>query len=627
MAVPGEVTNTEAISRAVVQERMGKVTADAHRDAVAGEMVRRADEANWREGLQFGAEREVSRQDVFSAVDQIGAERDIVGKRVRNPGSDEETRHRNATAAAELSLKFSEKGYVGLDQGEKDKVRAKITNIVLQNPALDSEFRALSIADQRVFLERIANDNAYVAEVKNALNTIAENPSLDDSASEKQLVLDQRTTEQAVKKSELVDVQRRLTAVESRLKAFDISTTPPGAQSQEMDRIRAALPTLQVEAASYQQEMKDLNFRLGQLQVESQGVPTVLKQGTTYIGRSKIDINNDVVAARNSLKSATDNFNQRVAEINKLPLLEQEQERLEDQRLNLARDEAEKKIAASQAEGNLTRAQREFQDALERRQRQEQELVASLDRVFSTGAMELFDKQIEAYGEQFEESLKSVNTEAMSEDEKAVIKGLEGRWQKTILKRRFGGRTEPRRVEDKAKINNEFNSAMTDDDAYLRTVLSETINPRTNNPYTVTEVDTIFANEDLMKKIKPEVFGRLIARKAVVGGIEIADVYELADRTWGKDVIKVAIANNDEFRKLADQLIGKGAVDQPDFMEKLKREAENHPGLLAALAAALAAAGGAVIGAGFLGAAAGGALAGGAARAGASYNKGNQMFG
>lgn len=624
-----DVVASEAISKAVVSERIGANPRMGSDKAVAAEMIKRANESNWRESLTFSAETQVNRDEVLGRVDQIGSERDASGKRTRSAGSPEEKRFNDATRAAELALKLGEKGYDGLTPGEKTTVTDSIKRTVLQNPSLSKEFNGLNPAKKQEFLERIARDKSYAKEVNSALKTFSEGEVLDNSASVKQDALDQARIDQAVKQSELDDTQRRLDAIDVRLKAFDITATPPGAQAQEMERIRANLTTLQAEAANFQQEMDDKNFRLGQLQQERQAALQGQNQarGGSYTGRSVSDIDVDIATVRGELQTSTSNYNSRAAEINKLPQLEQQEQKLEQDRVELAKEKGNKENEKSKADIIFSKAQRELQDALDRRTRQEEEIVASLEGVFSTATMELIDKQIEAYGQQFEESLKHVNTEGMSADQKAVIAALEQRWVKVINKRRFGGRTEPRRVIDKAKVNIDFNTLMAGGtEIYMRDVLSEAINPATGAIYTPAEIDKLIKSEDFVNTAQPEAIKQLIARKAVVGGIEPSDVYQITHSSWGQEVIGGAIKTNEDFRKAVSELMGENALDDPNFMQRLANEAENHPSLLATLATALVAGIGVATGAGVVGIAGAGA-AGVGTLGGAMYRRGSKMFG
>lgn len=621
-----DISQTEAISKAVVSERIGHAPVGGSVESVAAEMLKRSNESNWADTLKFGSEQEVTREGIFGRIDQIGAKRNARGERIRD--RDEKTRFNNATAAAELALAFKEKGFEGLSNPDQDAVKDRIKSAILQNRVLAGEFNSLNAADQEAFIKRIASDNAYSLEERAALGRFADKPEVDDTSSQKQEELDEAVVEQSVAQSELDDVQRRLTSVETRLLAFDASSTPPGAQAQEMERIKNELPRLQSEAAGFQQTINQLNQSITALRNEKNSVPNVLRQGFAYAGRDPQQIENDIATAVGQLQTATTEFNSRSAEINKLSQLEQQQQNLEQQRLDLKKEESEKKIAKGKADLEFTRAQRELQDAISLRRRQEQDIVDSLNGVFSEATRELIDKQIDAYGVKFEESLKEVKDKAANEDEKAFYDSLAKQFTKSV-NRRFGG-SKPRRVIDRARVNQSFNELLVNGDiAYVKKMMQgllNTENPRTGQNYTQTEIDDLIKNKEFIEKVTPEALKQVVARKAVIGGIEPADVYNITHSTWGENLITNAISSNESFRTQAEALLGQGALDSPDFMERLRREAQENPGLVATLLAAIAA-GGAFALTGIGGAVLAGAVAGGGGLGAINYNRGNRLFG
>lgn len=624
-----DVVKTEAIAKAVVSESIAAApTAGA--EATAVEMIKRAGESNWAEGFRYGAEHQVAREDVFGRIDQIGADRDATtGARVRAAGSPEEARHNAATTAADLAFKFKDQGYDGLGIGEKTTVRTRIEGAILQSPRLAAEYNRLTPTEKNSFLLRLAKDNVYSGEVTRVLSEFSQKSGIDDSASDKQIILDQKTTEQAVKQSELADAQRRLRAIETRLSAFDSSTTPPGPKSVEMERIRAAIPTLQAEAANFQQQVEDKTFRLAQLQQEREQALRPVVRGATVAIRPLADIDTEIGIVRGELQTANQGLNARTADINKLPLLEQEQADLENKRLDLAREESEKSIAKGKVDSEFARAQRDYQDALILRQRQEQDIVDSLNGVFSEAARGLVDKQIEALGQQFEASLSKIKTEGLSADQKALLDQLHERWMRVLPNRRFGGRSQPRRVLNQAQINTDFNTLMTSgDEAFIRSVLLTTENPNTpGTNYTPDQITELFKNKEFMETARPDALEKLVAHKAIIGGVEPADVYAITTSRWGENLITNALKTNDAFRGQLEGMYGKDAIDQPGFTEKLRREAQNNPNLLTIITLMLAGAGGAVVGAPLLGTLGAGALAAGSLRAGLASSGQNRMFG
>lgn len=617
----GDITQTEAVAKAVVKEGI-TTGATAGVDAVAAEMIKRGEDANFREGLGFTSEIPISRDEVFGRIDQIGTGRDNDGNRTRS--HDEQRRFSEASDAANLIFKFKELGFDKLGLAEQNAITERIENAILQNPRLAAEYRGLSTdADRTKFKQRLAADKAFSTEVARILSEFAKKGNLDGSAQDKSYEVGQKQLEHDISVSELQDVRRRISTTQATIDSFD--------ESQPTHTKLIELNNATTELAQKQQALANA--------LRDQRVAGATAQGTLE-GRAQIitpgnRINTEgvnIAGQRMAEATAAANADQLRLEIEelkaKIARLEQQRESAQQQRKQLTEEESVKRLAEGKANIELIKAQRDYHDAVELRKRQEEQIVDSMNSVFTEATKKLIDKQVEAMGAQFEESLRQIKTEELSVDQKTLITALENRWF-TAPPRRFGGRTQPRRQLNQALINTDFNTLMTTgDEGYIRFILLQTENPATpGTNYTDTQITELFKNESFMKQTRPKALEKLVAAKAMVGGIEEVDVYKITTSTWGEGLIKNALAKNNEFRNQINEMMGSGALDRPDFMEKLRREAEHNPGLLAILAAILGGAAGSVVGAPLAGGLGLAALAAGGTRAGIGYARSGRMFG
>ncbi len=624
-----DVVQTEAIAKAVVRESID--TSGPNRtEAVSLRTIELAEQGHWREALKFGSEPPVSREGVFGRIDQIGAKRnERTGKKERasrgdEAGSSEQQRFNRANDAAELAFRYLEKGYKGLeDDADKSKILGYIELAVKRNPKLAEEFDKIQgdEAKKKAFLERLASDNVIVSEVRAALNKFAQKPDIDDSAAGKEFDYIRLRDEHGVTSSELTDVNRRYEYVKNTLASYDEMNT----DHRRFDELRNAnsqLPVKESALATAEEEE-----RLAQAALDGK----LDERATAIRGGAVATEGVDTKAERERLARAKSGVakarSDRDAVKDEIARLEQERQMLEQQRRDLEREWHDKSVADGEANLNMLKAQRDWQDALSLRQRQEQDIADSLEGVFTEGAIQMMDKQIDALGEKYAQALQEVEEERTSKDEKAFFAALKN--ELTMEKaRRFGGRTNPRRVINKANVNTYFTKLMKDgDEAFFTEVMSKAIDPETGIEYAPDKIKQLLANREFMEKNSPEAIKRLVAAKEITGGVEQMDVRLIMESGWGKDIISNAAKFNKEFRSQVDSLLGEGLLDQPDFMEKLRREAVNHPNVMAAILAGLVGVtGGAIVGFGIpaVAAAAAGGVAG---RAGMGLNAQNRLFG
>lgn len=620
----GDVSPAEAVSKSVIKESITATPTAGTPDAIAAQIVQMTEQGNWRDGLKISSETPVNRGAILGKVEQIGAERDpATGARNRN--ATEQLRYDAAKSAAELALKFTDKGYDGLSGPEQTRLRDAAENMIAQSPHLFKEFDALSPAQKTEFVLRHLKDQKYASELRGLLVGIEKAPTISETAlAERNDNLEAKKIDRSVRDSELQDVQRRLDAVKTRLDEFARPAGgTAGTQAQEIDKIKASLPTLQVEVQDFTQKAQASEHKITLLQQE---YTASLVKGST--GRAAVDVGNDLTAEQGNLQNFTNEANKRIAEMNRLPQLLQEEKQLEVDRATLAREQSDKQVAKGQADVAFAKAQREYQDALSLRQAQEDALVSNLEGVFGEASKGLLNDQMQQAADKFTDALAEAKKLAASEDQKALYTTMERRWVRVDNGRRFG-RSRPRRVINESQTNEDYNTLLTQGpEKYMRTVLAKTEKPGTAPPrvYDASEIDALIADKDFMATMQPEAIKQVFARKEIIGGFEPADIYTITQSAWGGDLIDQARASNAEFRNKANQLLGAGAVDQPDFEERLKREAERHPNLVALLLGSLVGVGGAVIGAGTLGVGAAGIAAAGAIAKG-SYSKGNKMFG
>jgi len=242
-----------------------------------------------------------------------------------------------------LSKKFFERGYDGLEVGEKTMIRAKILEQARRLPQLAPQIERLIAAGQGdAFAERYIKDPAFAAELKNKVNELLEQPFDNDVLIKFEEFMEAKNAAD-ISKEELDEAEAKIATLKARLNSFARTaqgTYAPGATNAELiDQLRLKKPQNLAEIPDYERRVSDAEAKLRKYDSERE---LSLKNPQSYMGEVTLQsINQRLTQIAEEIKTMYEAPLVRagVAEAsgeykNKQTLL-QEQKRLEGQRLAL----------------------------------------------------------------------------------------------------------------------------------------------------------------------------------------------------------------------------------------------------------------------------------------------------
>lgn len=182
-----------------------------------------------------------------------------------------------------LSKKFFERGYDGLESGEKTMIRAKILEQARRLPQLAPQIARLEAAGQGdAFAERYIKDPAFSAELKNKINELLEQP-FDNNVIEKFEQFMEAKNDKNLVDQEMRVLEAQLANAQSTLNSFkrtlDGSAETNAANARRMDELRNDPnnnPALRI------QKIASLEQQLIEAEVTAKGAETDMQTAMKY---------------------------------------------------------------------------------------------------------------------------------------------------------------------------------------------------------------------------------------------------------------------------------------------------------------------------------------------------------
>jgi len=242
-----------------------------------------------------------------------------------------------------LSKKFFERGYDGLEVGEKTMIRAKILEQARRLPQLAPQIERLIAAGQGdAFAERYIKDPAFAAELKNKVNELLEQPFDNDVLIKFEEFMEAKNAAD-ISKEELDEAEAKIATLKARLNSFARTaqgTYAPGATNAELiDQLRLKKPQNLAEIPDYERRVSDAEAKLRKYDSERE---LSLKNPQSYMGEVTLQsINQRLTQIAEEIKTMDEaplvrgGGAEASGEYKNKQTLLQEQKRLEGQRLAL----------------------------------------------------------------------------------------------------------------------------------------------------------------------------------------------------------------------------------------------------------------------------------------------------
>ncbi|MBI2430781.1 MAG: hypothetical protein HYV39_02095 [Candidatus Levybacteria bacterium] len=577
--MPSLPTPDQLVARAIVREAMPQPAAppQGSREAVIKAMNQRVNQSEWRIAAELGKKPAVDRKKTREVIEEIGITRDpTTGAKLRTPGTPEAVRYTNATNAEALAFKFLDNGYNGMTALEQGVLETRILQAARTRPAFAMELNGMTANQQQEWARRRLRDPRFGGEVGKMLQTLSEQGKLGEAITQAEAEVENEDLERRNRQLDIDDVDRRLARTNGQLAEFARpgGGTPMGAKATEIERIKTNITSIQTELTTFQTQVNDANFRLTQLQAER---TAALRPG--YTGRALFDIDTEISTERTKLTTAQGEADKRQADLLKLPALEQEEQRLEEQKRIQDKEKQGYEVKMNETMLKLTRAQRKLQDARSLRESQEDDIVNGFQSVFTEAANGVLDGEVQTYLDAANAELEKLKQQAADRnpDEKAMYDALQQVWL-GAERRRGIFHKESYRPIDRAAVDRDYNLLLTQGpDAVMRRLLITRVNPATGAPYTTAEANAIIADKAYVEKMQPEVVKQLLAKRILSGGVTQEDAQIIVMSQWGRGMIEQALAVKTELRSAIEGLAGAGALGGPGLVERMTREVGRNP--------------------------------------------------
>jgi hypothetical protein len=559
------------------------------KEAYAKKMLDLIDQGQSRQALETARTPQVNRIGLATRVDDMGYHRDAASGEKDYPGTrgdlaTERGRHDEAIKYRDIAVKFIDHGYDaapgttgGLTVREQNTLRDLVRDQVNVNPDQKAAFDAAT--DKTKFLEDIIRDPKYAPKVREALQRFVQREALQDTVSEKADVLREKGIDREARNSELEDINRRLMIVTTQqgdfLRATPAVPLPPGAGAKALalDTARTEIVNERTDLAARIADRDSVTGAIRQLEMDKRTAPATTPAiigAASVRTKAMIDVEiaakqSDLVNAETDVATARTRVEGRQATIAEL---EGQEAALETQRQQLETEKAAKKAELDKAELAVTKAQREHVDIIAQRPGQEMDIVNELKGVFAEGANEVLNEEIRALAEKYDAVIEEFKQKAKEGHERAFWEQEDKRYVLAT-----GGARGARSV-DISRVNGDFGILMTrGQEAYVRQVLTNAINPDTGARYQPAEIDARIADKDFMDAVKDKATTLILARKDMLkGGISKQDAYAIATSTWGRQLLEDAYNNNDQARDIINKNGGRDALNNPNFLARVKKE-------------------------------------------------------
>lgn len=545
-------------------------------------MNRKADEGRWRESLGGARMDPDTGQKIAAKNEEIGIEYDVTsGKKTRSP--EEQNRFSEANKLAARNEKFLRVGYDGMDSasgGEQEQLRADVLAEASLIPVLRVQLERMGPTNQKQFAERILREGGFSAEGKRIMDRILnpENKLIGDNLIfQKQDELTEAELKRDNKDREVTDLQRQVRAVEQQMRRFerDLSGAPTGGDAVELDRLRALRPHHQAGLAT---DKRTLQVKQTELVNVTEEYNSSKSQGWT--GRKTAEILKEKNSLRSDIENLQDEIHTKEADLQKLQALEQDEQRLEQRKADLAKEQRDRELERDTSALEVRKKQRELDDMKRVRVSQETDLVSGYKNLIREAAAKTFQFQLQAEAESANTELDELKQKTADQNEKAMYDALRERWLGPVRERGWI-RIHKYRPIDSDKVDKDFRLLMGNGpEALMREILKNRINPETHAVYTQSQVDALINKKDYVEKLQSEVVKHLLSRRILTGGMTQEDIYQISTAQWGEGMVTEALSKNEKFRKEVEGVMGADALSRHGFHSRFWQEMKRRPGWL-----------------------------------------------
>ncbi|MBI2036691.1 hypothetical protein HYT17_03615 [Candidatus Microgenomates bacterium] len=538
---------------------------------------RKADEGRWREGgamMRMGPD---TGQKIAARNEEIGITYDATGKKVRT--GTELARYNDAKKYAARNEKFLRVGYDGMIPTEQDQLREDVLAEAASIPVIQDQLATMNINQQKDFAERILKEGRLSKEGKQIFERLLdpENKLIGDGQIfQKQDEVREAELKKNNKNQEVDELQRQVVAVEQQLNRFarDAAGAPTGADAVEIDRLRVLRPTHQAELVGLRR-----NLQIKERAIQSLTEHYNSSRAVGWTGRPTAEILHDLDTTRTDIDNINNDINTRESDIQKLQALEQEEQRLRQQRGENVRDLRGRELERDTFDLELRRKQIDADDMIRVRTSRETDLVNGYKNLIREAAAAAFQADLETSSQKANEELEVLKQQTADQNEKAVYGAVQTRWLGPLQHRGILRRVDFHPI-NRERVNADMRILMDQTqgpDQLMRNILGATRNPATNAIYTTAEINDLMNNKDFVDKMQPEVIKQLLGRRALTGGFVQEDLHVIFNSQWGAGLAEKALEKNTEFRNLVEGALGVGALRRPGFLPRFGEEMRKHP--------------------------------------------------
>ena len=577
MALP---TPDQVIPQALVRERIPATPPAGSAAELARRINEQNDQGNWKGAFERSKMPQVERGKIEQVREQIGVERNpATGAKVRTP--QEQARYDQLGTAAALSTKFLEEGYDRLTAGEQVNLRRIVLDEARLRPALAGQLSVLAPNQVDAFAIRLLKEPKMAAKIREVLTQQSDpEHKLADAVTPADQQFKEKDLDRQNKQEEVDDVNRRLTAINTRLAEFARPGmgAPPGAKAAEIDRIKTNFATIQAELRTQKQRLVDAKYRKTQLEADRTASIRAGAGGMAG-GRTTAEIDTEITDIRREETNAQTEIDTREADLQKLPQLEQEEQQLEQRRQEIERERRERSLELGKAQLEAQKRQYELQDARALRGSHEEDLVQGFETVFAKATSDLIGEQVDEAAGKFETEIETLKQQTKVQEETAMYNTLQTRWLGPLQHRGILRRVSFPPI-NRACVSADMETLLDraqGSDQLMRNILRATINPTTRIAYTNVEVDGLMANKAFVDKMRPEAITQLLGRRALTGGFTQGDIHVIVNSQWGQGMIEAGLAKNAEYRGLVESALGADALRRQGFIPRVIEETRKHP--------------------------------------------------
>jgi hypothetical protein len=499
----------------------------------------------------------------YVAEESIGTDRDLDGKKVRIPGSEEDIRMNRLKAAQELMVHYLEKGYDNLTPTEKTEARRSIINLAKAIPAFEVEFRSMSAAEQQIYAEKILKDPRYSQKLKEKLTEKGGDiskivPDQIGTLSGEVATLEAEVSVTGSITAEIANFTSAITNTQTDLAEYQVEVTNPGppvtvrpgVSYARISALQVDINTDEANLVAPKETLKDLQDHLEGLQFE-----LTIARGRTpprgYAGRTAADIgaiNTDIrlaereIAAQQGIIKPAELAVQSKKDL--LVQLKQQEVDLKAKLATLKTDRTTKETEKRTKESDLTTKKIELAKKKAERRLKEEQFVRSFEVMMEDAAEDYVKEQVDKAVSDGKTLAETQTAESKVEAKKKLID--------TITKTYF-----PSSKLMLSTVKSDFNLMSRSGAGVLtRTMLGRA-------GYTAPEIDVFLKDEELAKEMQRSVRDNCTKFYFLRGGflqrggkLDTDSILKFAVSDWGQDLITEGIKNKKSLQEQIEAASG-----------------------------------------------------------------------